>query len=46
MDNRLLWAAIVVILIIAAIIYFGNTGMQDRPSQERPTPHAIDQGNS
>lgn len=45
MSNRLVWAAVAVILILAAIIYFNKGMMTDQPANERPSPHAINQGN-
>ncbi|HWU64836.1 MAG TPA: hypothetical protein VN112_22660 [Ensifer sp.] len=43
MSSRLLWAAVAVILIAAAIIYFKTSATTDQPANERPTPHAINQ---
>ncbi|MCD2178937.1 hypothetical protein [Rhizobium sp. C1] len=45
MNNRLLWVAIVIILVIAAIIYFTNSGTTDQSPKDRPSPHSINQGN-
>ncbi|HZG29678.1 hypothetical protein SAMN05421890_0684 [Ensifer adhaerens] len=45
MNNWLYWVAIVAILIIGAVVYFSSTGTTDQPAKDRPTPHAIDQGN-
>ncbi|WP_269071803.1 hypothetical protein [Rhizobium sp. C4] len=44
MDNRLLWAAIALVLIVAAIFYFPTSATIDQPANQRPTPHAINQG--
>lgn len=46
MSNRLLWAAVVIVLIVAAVIYFKTSATTDQPANERPTPHAINQGQS
>ncbi|MET3615523.1 hypothetical protein ABID16_003870 [Rhizobium aquaticum] len=45
MSNRLLWAAAAVIIFAAAIIYVSQSMTTDQPSNERPSPHAINQGN-
>lgn len=45
MRNRLLWAAVVIVLIVAAIIYFATSPTTNQPANERPSPHAINQGN-
>lgn len=44
MSNRLLWAAVAIVLIVVAIIYFGTSSTTQQPSNERPSPHAINQG--
>lgn len=44
MSNRLLWVAVAVILVVAAIIYVSNSMTSDQPAKERPSPHAINQG--
>jgi hypothetical protein len=45
MSNRLLWAAVVIVLIDAAILYFATNTTTNQPANERPSPHAINQGN-
>jgi hypothetical protein len=45
MNKRLLWAAVGLILVVAAVVYFTTSGSMNRVPQDRPTPHAIDQGN-
>lgn len=44
MSNGLLWAAVAVILIAAAIIYFATSATTNQHANERPSPHAINQG--
>ncbi len=45
MSKRLLWAAVAVILVVAAIIFVSQSMTTDQPANERPSPHAINQGN-
>jgi len=44
MSSRLLWAAVAVILIAAAVMYFATSATTTQPANERPSPHAINQG--
>lgn len=45
MSNRLLWVAVVIALAFAAIVYAAVTSTREQPANERPAPHAINQGN-